>query len=354
MSALWCEDTDDDALLECERAGDVDADNLAATPIISVVVPTCRRPQMLERCLASLLAQNLAPEQYEIVVVDDAGLEETRAQVQSCVARHSARGPALRYIAAGARQGPAAARNVGWRAARGAIIAFTDDDCVPEPGWLRAGLEALDGGAAGVWGRLILPLPPDPTDYELNAARLAHAEFVTANCFYRRDVLRREGGFDERFTAAWREDSDLYFRLRARREVLVHAAQAVVVHPIRPAPWGVSLHQQRKSQFNALLYKKHPELYRKRIQASPPWRYYAIVSMLLGACLALLAGHFEHAALSGAIWSALTLRFTWVRLRGTSHAALHVAEMLVTSALIPLLAVFWRIYGAVKYRVWFL
>src|SRR6266702_7252903 len=101
------------------------------------------------------------------------------------------------------------------------------------------------------------------------------------------------GGFDERFSMAWREDSDLVFRLvdhfsSGSTSSLLYAPAAVVVHPIRPASWGVSLKQQRKSMFNALLYKKHPALYRQRIQAAPPWHYYAIVGALLVVIGALL------------------------------------------------------------------
>jgi hypothetical protein len=234
------------------------------------------------------------------------------------------------------------------------VIAFTDDDCIPEPGWLRAGLDALAEGVVGVSGLLVLPLCADPTDYELNASRLAHAEFVTANCFYRRDAIARAGGFDERFTAAWREDSDLHFALHGAGERLAHAPGAVVIHPIRPARWGVSLGQQRKSQFNALLYKKHPAIYRARIQAAPPWRYYAILGALLGEPLALTAGYPGLGLLCAGLWGMLTARFCAERLHHTSRAPRHVAEMVVTSALIPPLAIFWRLYGAVKYRVWFL
>ena len=59
-----------------------------------------------------------------------------------------------------------------------------------------------------------MPLPLQPTDYELNAAGLQRSEFVTANCFYRRAALAAAGGFDERFRAPWREDSDLYLHPR--------------------------------------------------------------------------------------------------------------------------------------------
>ena len=106
------------------------------------------------------------------------------------------------------------------------------------------------------------------------------------------------GGFDEEFTSAWREDSELHFRLLAGGERLVQAPGAVVVHPVRPARWGVSISQQRKSMFNALLYKKHPALYRTHISPVHPWHYYAIVLALILSAACAAAG-FRAAATVG-------------------------------------------------------
>jgi len=102
------------------------------------------------------------------------------------------------------RHGPAAARNLGGRAVGGPVVAFTDDDCLPEAGWLAAGLAALGGGADAATGRVIVPLLDSPTDYERDTPGLVAAEFVTANLFCRRDPLEAVGGFDERYTSAWR------------------------------------------------------------------------------------------------------------------------------------------------------
>lgn len=322
---------------------------------VSVVVPTFRRPALLDGCLQSLLAQDFPPTAYEVIVVDDGCEEATRRLVESESARARACGVALRYLAAPvARRGPAAARNLGWQAARGPLIAFTDDDCRPAAGWLEQGAAALADGAAGASGRVVVPLPPRPSDYERDVAGLERSLFVTANCFYRRSALQAAGGFDERFAIPWREDSDLYFRLLRRGERLVPAPDAVVVHPVRAAGWGVSLRQQRKSMYNALLYKKHPRLYRQVLQPAPPWRYYLSLAALAGALGGGLAGAAPLALLSAVSWAALTLHFSALRLRGASHSPGHVAEMLVTSALIPLLSVYWRLRGALKFRVFFL
>ena len=319
---------------------------------VSVVVPTYRRPELLGRCLAALAAQEFDPAAYEIVIADDAADDATRRQVEAFAG--GAR-PAVRYAPVRARHGPAAARNTGWLTARGTVIAFTDDDCVPDRGWLAAGLEACDAdpGAAAVSGRVVVPLSAAPTDYERDAAGLEGAEFVTANCFVRRAALAAVGGFDERFAAAWREDSDLQFTLLAAGGRIAHAPKAVVVHPVRPAPWGVSLRQQRKAQYEALLYRKHPDLYRRRIRPWRPWGYYATLAALGVAAGAACGGLTVPALAAGGAWALLTGRFCATRMRGTSRAPGHVAEMVVTSALIPPLSVFWRLVGAVRFRVLF-
>jgi GT2 family glycosyltransferase len=321
------------------------------TPRVSVVVPTYRRPELLARCLAALANQRLDPAAFEVVVADDAASETTRAQVGAVAASTPV---AIRYVPVTGNHGPAAARNAGWRAARGQVIAFTDDDTVPDPGWLPAGLGAFDRDPelAAATGRTEVPLPPRPTDYERNESGLSTAEFVTANCFVRRRVLEEVGGFDERFRAAWREDSDLHFALLERGLKIVKVPDAVVVHPVRPARWGVCLRMQRKAQYDALLFRKHPELYRRKIAPGRPRDYYAILAALVGGVAGLAAGSLPVAA-AGVVWLVLTGRFVARRLRGNTLRPRHVAEMVVTSALIPPLSVFWRLYGAAKFRTRF-
>ncbi len=318
--------------------------------LVSVVVPTRDRPALIARCLDSLVRQDFDPTAYEVIVVDDGASEAVREAVERVGARSAA---TVRYVA-GEGRGPATARNLGWRAACGEIVAFTDDDCVPARSWLRAGRDAFLDGVESAWGQVIVPVPNPPTDYQRDAAGLASGNFVTANCFCRRDVLVQAGGFDERFTFPWREDSDLFFTLVERNTSLVYAPGALVIHPIRPAPWGVSLRQQRKSMFNALLYRKHPQLYRDLIQPRPPLWYYGIVSALVAGCLAAVAGFPSIAAALVTAWLVMTAVFCARRLHRTSHTPTHVAEMVVTSALIPWLSVFWRLRGALKYRVVFL
>ena len=261
-------------------------------PRVSVVIATYERRALLLRCVDALLAQTLPSSQYEIVIVDDGSSRSTREHVVAALAtrRRLRRAPTLRFLWMPANRGPAAARNCGILAARGDVVAFTDDDTVPRPDWLQAGLDAIAAGADAVAGAVDVPLPAVPTDYERDAAGLSNAGFVTANAFVRRDLLAAIGGFDERFRCAWREDTDLCFRLRASGAIVRASNRARVVHPVRPARWGVSLAQQRKVMFDALLYKKFPQGYRRYVRPHPPWEYYAAVGAGLCALLIAAAG----------------------------------------------------------------
>lgn len=325
-------------------------------PDVVVVVPTFRRPDLLGRCLAALCAQTLARDRYEICIADDdptgAGAAETRALVAS---HHAITGgaPTLHYVPVTRTQGPAGARNAGWQRSTARVVAFTDDDTIPDPTWLERGLAYLATGYDAAGGTITMPLPAVPTDYERDASGLARAAFATANCFVTRDALVATGGFDERFGAAWREDSDLHFTLLSKGFRVGFASDAVVVHPVRPAPFGVSIGQQRKVVFDALLYRKHPRLYRSLVLPSPPWNYYAGVGALALAVLASRAAP-RFAALAFAGWVAVTLGFVRTRLRGTSRRARHVAEMVWTSIVIPPLALWWRLVGSLRFRVVFL
>jgi len=217
---------------------------------VSVVVPTCGRADLLNRCIDALVQQDFPDEKYEIIIVDDGPSHSTEQIVMAWNARVEQEGKRLSisYIANHGPHGPVAARNRGWEVARASVVAFTDDDTVPSATWLKNGMEVFNDAyhVDAAWGRIEMPLSGTPTDYERDAKHLETAEFVTANCFCRTSVLQTLNGFDERFRYAWREDSDFYFRLLGMHAHIVHAPDAVIVHPVRPAPWGVSLAQQKK------------------------------------------------------------------------------------------------------------
>jgi glycosyltransferase involved in cell wall biosynthesis len=168
-----------------------------------IVVPTAGRPS-----LAALLEALRGAERRIVVVDDRTGAVEPLAV------------PTGVRIADGPARGPAAARNVGWRACRADWVAFLDDDVEPEPGWLdrlEADLASAARDVGGVQGRIVVPLPGDrrPTDWERNTRGLETARWATADLAYRRAALVAVGGFDERFPRAYREDADLGLRVTA-------------------------------------------------------------------------------------------------------------------------------------------
>jgi glycosyltransferase involved in cell wall biosynthesis len=321
------------------------------SPKISVVIPTYKRPDLLGKCLTALAEQSFGRSDYEVIVVSD-GYD---AVTEEAVKRLQASSTVIRYYHLPQKKGPAAARNMGWQKAKGTLIAFTDDDTIPDKDWLLGYWNTYNGEEEVAFtGKVKVPLPPEPTDYEKNTAGLENASLVTANCCCTKAALEKTGGFDEEFSMAWREDSDLEFKLISHCIPIHYKVDALVVHPPRKAPWGVSIKEQKKNMFNALLYKKYPDLYRLKIQRSPRWDYYVVAL----SPVVVLAGLSVHLVWLGVIafacWLVLTARFILQRLDTTSKRTSHVLEMIATSVVIPFAAVYWRLYGAWRYKVFFL
>jgi glycosyltransferase involved in cell wall biosynthesis len=319
---------------------------------VSVIVPTYKRPSLLKRCIEALISQDFPENQYEIIIVTD-GIDEDTNQMLAQSGLFDFFNNIFCYSLP-FKKGPAAARNAGWRIAKGDLILFTDDDCIPDFNWIKNLYNAFEFygyPAIALTGKVIVPLPASPTDFELNTANLEKAEFVTANCACTKTSLEIVNGFDEAFTMAWREDSDLEFKFLKEDIPIKKIEEAVVVHPARKAQWGVSLKEQRKSMFNALLFKKHPQLYKERI-GSPALRNYYLMIVLL---LSFIAEWFQDEKIIALIclsaWLYLTLLFILKRLSNASLSFKHVSEMVATSLLIPFVSVFWNLYGAIKFKV---
>lgn len=320
--------------------------------IASIVIPTYQRPQLLYRCLKALLQQKFDKTQYEILVVSDGPDAQTEKLLDGLAGYQF---PMLRFMLLPAKKGPAAARNHGWQNAQGGIIAFTDDDCIPNAYWLKEIVKHIGSQeSAVITGRVVVPISGRPTDYEQNTANLQTADFITANCACTKAALIKAGGFDEQFSMAWREDSDLHFKLLNNQIPIEKVETALVTHPVRSSTWGVSMREQKKTMYDALLYKKHPQLFRKMIRSGGPTLYYGIIIFFAGLLMGLLLKN-QPLAITGLVgWAGLTLYFTYKRLAKTSRSLNHIVEMVVTSVAIPFLSVYWQFRGALKYRVLFI
>jgi glycosyltransferase involved in cell wall biosynthesis len=194
-------------------------------PTVSVVVPARDAASTIGATLAGLAAQERAPD--EVIVVDDGSSDATvvLAEAAAVVTR----------VVRGDGEGPGAARNAGAAAATGDVLAFLDADCEPQPGWLRAGLDAV-AHADLVQGRTTPPpgQPGGPFDRTLWVIA-PWGLFETANLLVRRDLFDRLGGFEPWLSPARSKElaEDVWFGWRAVRsgartafcdEALVHHA----------------------------------------------------------------------------------------------------------------------------------
>jgi glycosyltransferase involved in cell wall biosynthesis len=211
---------------------------------VSVVVCTYNRAALLRAALASLMELRTADRfQYEIVVVDNGSTDETSRVIQEAAA--SAPVP-LRGVRE-PQPGVACARNCGVRAARGAWIAFFDDDQIAEPGWLLELMEAArQTGARLIGGAVQLLLPESQiqrlpyicrrllgeSTLEGRPRRFGRKLFAgTANLLVNRTIFDEIGLFDETLKEAG-EDTDLNRRMRAAGIEGCFAPSAVVRHVV--------------------------------------------------------------------------------------------------------------------------
>jgi histidinol-phosphate phosphatase family protein len=300
---------------------------------IDIVIPTIGRPSL--RTLLASLAASAGPPPRRIIIVDDrkrAGAPLDLGTIDSHLHDRMSvlRGPA---------RGPAAARNVGWRAAQTDWVAFLDDDVIAGPTWLAdlaADVRACPRDAAASQGRVTVPLPADrkPTDWERNVAGLAGARWITADCAYRRGVLCGANGFDERFPRAFREDADLALRVVARGWQIVWGTRGVS-HPVRPESPLVSIAQQAGNADDVLMAALHGDDWFDRAGATRgAFRSHV---WTVGFALASL--------LCGAAWLSATAAFAWRRIAPGPRTPAEIRAMLVTSVALPFAAVAHRIAG---------
>jgi glycosyltransferase involved in cell wall biosynthesis len=229
-------------------------------PLVSVVVSTYNRPARLAALLAGLRAQTLGADRFEVVVVDNGSAPGTWEVLEREVAAGGLRLWTLRHART---LGPAGGRNSGWRAARGALIAFTDDDCVPEPDWLAAGLSASRRHpGAIVQGRT------EPESSQAGVGLLTHTvtirslgpQYETCNIFYPRAALEELGGFDEGFgLLPGGEDTDLAWRAIESGRRTEFADDAIVRHAVERIGVAGQLRVAARWTDTIRIFTEHPQ-----------------------------------------------------------------------------------------------
>jgi GT2 family glycosyltransferase len=216
---------------------------------VSVVVCTRERPEELCRCLAALRPFQAAG--HEVVVVDNAPDSDRTARL---CAEHP-----FTYVRE-PRPGLNRARNRGLAATRTEIVAFTDDDCEPDPRWLDALAAAFDDHRVGAATGLVLPRELETRSQERFEAYCANrrsfrpktfspadtppsaagAAGMGANMAFRRSLLEALGGFDPRFDGGMPTlsggDTEAFARVLARGQSIAYRPDALVWHRHRREP----------------------------------------------------------------------------------------------------------------------
>lgn len=226
-------------------------------PLISVVVCTRNRAELLRGVLAGLARQSLPASDYEVLVVDNGSTDHTA----DVVADLAPRLPSLRFLREEAT-GLSHARNRGFREARGEWVAYTDDDCRIPPQWLAEARRAIEERRPEILGGPVYPFYEEPKplwyldayggrERGHDARPLAPEELlIGCNLLVRREALERVGGFPPDLgmagtRVAYGEEAAVQWRVRrdVPHAVAYYAPEVFVFHLVRGEqmrwPWLV-------------------------------------------------------------------------------------------------------------------
>lgn len=258
------------------------------TPAVSVVVATKDRSARLAKLLGALEQQTIGRQAFELVVIDDGSSDGTLAVLEGRVDR---------LIRHETPTGPAIARQEGWKAASGTLIAFTDDDCRPEPDWLERAISVHRQVPGAIIQGQTRPDPheaaalPDPLARSIRVNRLGPF-FQTCNVFYPRELLERVDGFDPTIPRPSVEDADLAMRALATGCGAVYAEDAVVNHAVEVQRLRGAVAGARRWASLLPLISRHPELRRAFPWRGMIWRetHSRLLLAILGTTLARATG----------------------------------------------------------------
>ena len=234
---------------------------------LSVVIPTYNRRQILEKCLLALEQQHFSEQTsisgYEVILVDDGSTDETLPWLETqrnhfphlCIYQQN-------------HQGPAAARNLGVKMAKGETIIFIDSDLVVTPTFLQAHTDGLErgrkkGNRIFTYGAVINTCNFEhPTREPYKITDFSAAYFATGNVAISRHWLEQAGLFDTQFSLYGWEDLELGVRLKKLGLQLIKCPHAVGYHWHPPftldqIPPAIDREIQR-GKMGVLFYQKHP------------------------------------------------------------------------------------------------
>lgn len=227
---------------------------LNQSPYFSIIVPMYREMDIKKYC-DYFNKQKF--HDFELIIVDS-GKERGDAFYKECNSK-------LKYIFE-KNVGAVGARNLGIKYARGKIIAFTDDDCQPDPDWLDNAKKYFEEeNVVGLEGYIYT----DETKLNNPKYRIVTNKgfegigFMTANLFIRHEILKQSGNFDERFDKPhFREDTELAWRVQ-KHGLIPFAKDVRVYHPPHLRK-SIGESQNERDRFfinDVILFKEYPDKY---------------------------------------------------------------------------------------------
>jgi glycosyltransferase involved in cell wall biosynthesis len=227
-------------------------------PKISIVIPTYGRSDKLKQLLKKIEEQTF--HDFEVVVIIDGG--DTNIEEYEKICPYSLKVKKIQNC--GCNQ----ARNVGIKQANASIIAFTDDDCLPDPTWLENGIQYFDDKRIiGIEGYIYSERKGNATHRTPQITERKHniTRGKTANMFYRKEILEEINGFDKEFSVrisrgiiGFRGDTDIAWRAE-KKGAIPFAHDVRVYHPVDKTTLKKELKNSNSFAFTALLLKKHPD-----------------------------------------------------------------------------------------------
>ncbi len=325
-------------------------------PEISIVIPTYNGKLRIGRLLDSISHQSMAASRFEVIVIDDGSTDGTPDELKKLQL------PFLLRVISIKSSGPPHARNVGIGEAKGEIVGLFDDDIMCRNDCFENAVSIFrDKDIAVVETTLFL----EGTDKPLLRGSVEQG-FITASIFFRREILRAVGGMDEEFWDGdlkmfFRDDSDLGFRVIEAGYNTIRSHEVVAWHPQNFYSLQSSFAHVRRYMFDALLYRKHPRLYRKYIERKKvgPVRFgrpmhYASVMYIAAWVLAL--GSLIFGNLQGIMVASLAIvsAYSIVRYKfhgGNARRAWNLKEDLAFAAL-PFVYFYWLVKGCRRFGGW--
>ena len=255
-------------------------------PIVTVVIPTKDRSDYLPAVLGALQAQTL--QDFAVVIVDDGSRDATAAVAAATIDGD----PRFRVLSTPNR-GPAAARNAGCAAGASEWVAFSDDDCIAQPGWLENLLEAAAAHDADVVQGCTRPDPSVerrrlPWLTRSMDVRSWSGRFQTCNLLVRRSSLAAVGGFNEAFPDPVGEDTDMGLRLVRAGARTTFTGDAVVHHRILVMSFREYLQRRFRWSHVVRLVATNPDARTVFPMRFVAYRLHLLFWMVLGASAGLV------------------------------------------------------------------